>query len=72
MTENNQRIRELQQMLRKAHGAAVKSIDYLATLGHRGKNHPITVQKVVHYLSEHLEEHAIGLIAPRRLIGQYK
>ncbi len=50
----------------------VKSLDYLDTLGHRGKNNPITIEEVVHYLSGHVEEHAIRLVASRRLIWQDK
>ena len=42
----------------------------LAILGHRGENNPITVQGVVQYLAQHVEEHAHQVSESRRLIGQ--
>ena len=42
----------------------------LAILGHRGDNNPITVEGVVNFLAQHVEEHALQVSESRRLIGQ--
>ena len=41
----------------------------LATLGHRGEDHPITVEGVIHYLTSHVEEHAQQIGTARQLIN---
>ncbi len=46
------------------------SPDNLAILGHRGENNPITVEGVIQYLAQHVEEHAHQVSESRRLIGQ--
>lgn len=42
----------------------------LAILGHRGENNPITVEGVVRFLAQHVEEHAHQVSESRRLISQ--
>ena len=41
----------------------------LAILGHRGENNPITVEGVIKYLAQHVEEHASQVSESRRLIS---
>jgi uncharacterized damage-inducible protein DinB len=42
----------------------------LAILGHRGENNPITVEGVVRFLAQHVEEHAHQVSESWRLISQ--
>jgi len=46
------------------------SSEELAILGHRGENNPITVEGVVQFLAQHVEDHALQVSESRRLIGQ--
>ncbi len=68
-------LNELVQSLSAANKSAVAATgeiapENLAILGHRGENNPITVEGVVRFLVQHVEEHAHQVSEFRRLIGQ--
>jgi uncharacterized damage-inducible protein DinB len=68
-------LNELVQSLSAANKSAVAAAgeiapENLAILGHRGENNPITVEGVVRFLVQHVEEHAHQVSESRRLIGQ--
>jgi uncharacterized damage-inducible protein DinB len=68
-------LNELVQSLSAANKSAVAATgeiapENLAILGHRGENNPITVEGVVRFLVQHVEEHAHQVSESRRLIGQ--
>ena len=42
----------------------------IATLGHRGKDNPTTVEGVIQFLASHMEEHARQITTSRRLISE--
>ena len=67
-------LNELIQSLAAANESAAAATgeiapENLAILGHRGENNPITVERVIHFLVQHVEEHAQQVIESRRLIG---
>ncbi len=65
---------ELIQSLAAANKSALAATgeiapDDLAILGHRGENNPITVEGVIQFLIQHVEEHANQVGESRRLIS---